>query len=78
MLEFQFNKELQSNFSKKRLQHMCFLMDIAEFLRSPVLILKNICDRVLQSDVIWTRSISSNLAFAQPILLKFLFQNLEI
>ena len=51
-------------------------VNIAEFLRPPVS--KNICERLLLSDVILTQSISSNLAFAQPILLKFLFQNENI
>ena len=45
----------------------------SEFLKSRVL--NNICKRLLLSVVILTRSIKSNLAFAQPILLKFLFQN---
>ena len=45
-----FRKELQSNFIKKRLQLKCFLVNIAEFLRLPVL--KNICEQLLLSDVI--------------------------
>ena len=32
---------LQCNFTKKRLQHRCFPLNIAKFLRTPVL--KNIC-----------------------------------
>ena len=33
------------NFIKKRLQHMCFAVNIAKFLRAPIL--KNICERLL-------------------------------
>ena len=33
------------NFIKKRLQHMCFPVNIAKFLRTPIL--KNICKRLL-------------------------------
>ena len=33
------------NFLKKRLQHRCFLVHIAKFLRTPLL--KNICERLL-------------------------------
>ena len=56
--------------AEKRLQHRYFLVNIAEFPRSPVL--KYICDWLLISDVISTRLIQSNLAFAQPTLLKLL------
>ena len=51
-------------------------MDIVEFLKSPVL--KNICEQLLLSDIISTRSIKSNLTFAQTVHLKFLFQNSNI
>ena len=34
-----------SNFIKKRLQHRCFPVIIAKFLRIPIL--KNICERLL-------------------------------
>ena len=47
-------------------------MNIAEYLRSSVL--KNMCEWLLLSDVISRRLIYSNLAFAQPILLKLFFQ----
>ena len=47
-------------------------MNIAEVLRLSVL--KNICEQLPLSDVISTQSIY-NLAFAQPICLKFLFHN---
>ena len=33
------------NFVKKRLQHSCFLVNIAKFLRTPIL--KNFCERLL-------------------------------
>ena len=33
------------NFIKKRLQHKCFLVNIAKFLSTPIL--KNICERLL-------------------------------
>ena len=33
------------NFIKKRLQHRCFPVNIAKFLRGPIL--KNICERLL-------------------------------
>ena len=33
------------NFIKKRLQHRCFPVNIAKFLRTPIL--KNICERLL-------------------------------
>ena len=56
--------------AEKRLQHRYFLVNIAEFPRSPVL--KYTCDWLLISDVISTRLIQSNLAFAQPTLLKLL------
>ena len=48
VLESLFNKVtgLQTcNFIKKRLQHRCFPVNIAKFLRTPVL--KNICERLL-------------------------------
>ena len=46
---------LFNNFIKKRLQHSCLLVNIVEILRSPIL--KNICERLLLSDGISTRSI---------------------
>ena len=48
VLESLFNKAagLQvCNFIKKRLQHRCFPVIIAKFLRIPIL--KNICERLL-------------------------------
>ena len=34
------------NFVKRRLQHSCFPMNIAKFLRTPVL--KNICEQLFE------------------------------
>ena len=48
MLEFLFNKVTgleTCNFITKRLQHSCFPVDIAKFLRTPIL--KNICEWLL-------------------------------
>ena len=46
VLESLFNKGHQvCNFIKKRLQHRCFPVIIAKFLRIPIL--KNICERLL-------------------------------
>ena len=40
------NAGLQAcNFIKKRLQHRCFLVNIAKFLRTPIL--KNICEQLV-------------------------------
>ena len=50
MLETLFNKAtgLQAcNFMKKRLEYRCFPVNIAKFLRAPIL--KNICERLLLS-----------------------------
>ena len=55
VLDSYFNKERKATLLKKRLKHSCFLVNIVEFLRSPTL--KNICERMLLSDVISTGSI---------------------
>ena len=55
VLDSYFNKERKATLLKKRLKHSCFLVNIVEFLRSPAL--KNICERMLLSDVISTGSI---------------------
>ena len=47
-------KNFSATIIKKRLKHRCYLVNIAEFLRSRIL--RNICERLV------------NLAFAQPIL----------
>ena len=49
------------NFIKKRLQHRCFPLNIAKFLRTPTL--KNICERLL---LFLQNTISSNLYFFTP------------
>ena len=50
------NAGLQAcNFIKKRVQHRCFLGNVAKFLRAPIL--KNICERLLLSFpfmLVWT------------------------
>ena len=49
VLEFRFNKVTvfkTSNFIKKRLQHSCFSVKFAKFLKSAIL--KNICEQLLQ------------------------------
>ena len=46
------------NFIKKRLQHRCFPMNIAKFLRTPVL--KNICERLFECFATWANNITSN------------------
>ena len=48
MLESLFNKVAGSkacSFIKKRHQHMCFLVNTAKLLRTPIL--KNLCERLL-------------------------------
>ena len=55
-LFFDKNAGLQSsNFIKKRLQYRIFSVNIAKFLRTPVL--KNICERLFQSFPTWTNNI---------------------
>ena len=51
---------------------MCFFVNIAEFFR---FVLKNICDRLILWDVISTGSVLGHVAFAQSVILKFLFEN---
>ena len=44
-----FNKNadlLSSNLIKKRIQHSCFPLNIAKFLRTPIL--KNVCERLFE------------------------------
>ena len=53
MLEFLFNKfaDLQTgNFITKRLEHRCFPVNIAKFLKTPIL--KDIFERLLLNSVI--------------------------
>ena len=56
MLESLFNKVAviqPSNFNKERLQHRCFPVNIANFLKTPVL--KNICEWLLLLIVIFSQ-----------------------
>ena len=56
---FNENVGLQScNFFKKRLQHRCFPVNIAKFLRTPVL--KNICQRLFERFRTQINNITSN------------------
>ena len=41
---------LESLFYEKRLQHRCFLVNIAKFLRTPIL--KNICEQLLSCELL--------------------------
>ena len=50
---------LESNTEKKRLQHRCFLVNIAKFLRSPIL--KNICEQLLMEDEVRKASVNCTL-----------------
>ena len=45
MLESVLNKVASYNFIKKRLQHGCFPVKLAKFLRTPIF--KNICEQLL-------------------------------
>ena len=72
MLGSLFNKELKATFLKKRLQH---LVDIVEFLRSPVL--KNTANGCF-CQMLFRHDQSKTMAYAKPILLKFLFRNENI
>ena len=47
------------SFIKKRLQHLCFPVNIAKFLRAPVL--KNICEWLFEHFPTWTNKITSNI-----------------
>ena len=58
LLEFLFNKALESNFNKKKSQHRCILVNIVELLRLPVS--KSICERLLLSDLFWHDQFKSN------------------
>ena len=69
VLECLCNKELYSNFNKKRLQHSCFLLNIAEYLGKSV----NGCF----NQMLFRHNLKQS-GFAQALLLKFLFQNKNI
>ena len=57
-----------SNFIEKRLQHRCFTVNIAKFLRTPVL--KNIGERPFKRFPTWTNNITSNLGSEEEIFSK--------
>ena len=56
------------NFIKKRLQHGCFPMNIAKFLRTPVL--KNICERLFDRFPTWTNNVTRNTGRKEDIFSK--------
>ena len=56
------------NFIKKRLQHRCFPVNIAKFLRTPVS--KNICERLFECFPTWTNHITSNIGSGEGIFSK--------
>ena len=63
-----------SNFFKKRLQHRCFPVNIAQFLRTPTL--KNVCDQLLlysQLKNLINWSYSSEV-FCKEAVLKIIFK----
>ena len=63
------NAGLQSwNFIKKRLQHRFFSVNIAKFLRTPVL--KNICERLFERFPTWANNITSNMGIEEDIFSK--------
>ena len=60
------NVGLQSwNFIKKRLQHRFFPVNIAKFLRTPVL--ENICERLFERFPTWASNITSNMGIEEDI-----------
>ena len=59
---------LSWNFIIKRLQHRCFLMNIVQYLRTPVL--KNICEQLFERFPIWANNITSNIESEEQIFSK--------
>ena len=60
------NGGLQSwNFIKKRLQHRFLLVNIAKFLRTPVL--ENICEQLCERFPTWASNITSNMGIEKDI-----------
>ena len=58
------NVGLQSwNFIKKRLQHRFFPVNIAKFLKAPVL--ENICERLFELFPTWASNITSNVGIVK-------------
>ena len=63
------NAGLQSwNFIKKRLQHRFFPVNIAKFLRAPVL--ENICEWLFKPFPTWASNITSNMGIEENIFSK--------
>ena len=63
------NAGLQScNFIKKRLQHRCFPVNIAQFLRASLL--KNICETLFERFPTWINNITSNIWREEDIFSK--------
>ena len=63
------NVGLQSwNFIKKRLQHRLFPVNIAKFLRTPVL--ENICERLFERFPTWASNITRNMGIEEDIFSK--------
>ena len=63
------NVGLQSwNFIKKRLQHRFFPVNIAKFLRTPVL--ENICERLFERFPTWASNITRNMGIEEDIFSK--------
>ena len=55
-------------FYKKRLQHRCFSLNIAKFLRT--FILKNICQQLFERFPTWTNNITSKIGSEEDIFFK--------
>ena len=56
------------NFIKKRLQHRFFPVNIAKFLRTPVL--ENICERLFERFPTWASNITRNMGIEEDIFSK--------
>ena len=66
---FNENPGLQScNFIKERLQHRCFSVNIAKFLRIPIL--KEIYERLFERFPTWTNNIKSNIGSGEDTFSK--------
>ena len=71
MVESLFNKVagLQGNYIKKRIQHRCFPMNNAKYLRTPIL--KNICVRLLlvffKNNSLFSSNFPTNLKVADVL-----------
>ena len=70
------NAGLQSwNFIKKRLQHRFFPVNIAKFLRTPVL--ENICERLFERFPTWASNITRNMGIEEDIFSKTKTKNIQ-